>query len=78
MTGRRWTESDYERLFGLFPADGARPSKEQVAAFAREVGRTNDAISWQWEDGAAYVSGRSASTTSLALKRWLDRRGRAK
>ena len=72
MSGRRWTNDEYERLFGRFPADGLAPSRDQLADLARGIDRTVDAIQWQWEDGAAYVSGRSASTTSLALKTWLD------
>ena len=73
--GGLWTEHEYEMLFGQFPPDGARPSQSEVAAIAAELGRTQDAISWQWSDGSAYVDGRSASTTSEVLKRWLDRRG---
>jgi hypothetical protein len=75
VSRRRWTEGDYEQLFGHFPADGPRPSADQIAELAGQTDRTVDAISWQWEDGASYVSGRSASTTSLALKAWLDRKG---
>ena len=71
--GRRWTEGEYERLFGRFPVDGPRPAVDEFADYAQEAGRTTSAISWQWDDGAAYVAGRSASTTSLVLKAWLDR-----
>ena len=72
--GVLWTESEYETLFRRFPLDGARPSDSDVAVLAAELGRTPDAISWQWGDGAAYASGRSASTASDALKAWLDAR----
>jgi hypothetical protein len=72
--GEHWTESEYETLFGRFPAKGQRPSDADVDGLAIELGRTADALSWQWSDGAAYVSGRSASTTSDVLKTWLDNR----
>lgn len=71
--GELWTERDYKTLFGRFPPTGERPSDSQIAALAAELGRTFDAISWQWGDGAAYSAGRSASTTSEPLKAWLDR-----
>ena len=73
--GAAWTESEYERLFGRFPPTGQRPSDDEVEAFAAELGRTHDAIAWQWADGAAYCRGASASTTSEPLKAWLDRTG---
>lgn len=73
--GELWTEAEYERLFGRFPPEGPRPSDEEVDALAAELGRTSDAISWQWGDGASYSQGGSASTTSEPLKAWLDRRG---
>jgi len=71
---RRWTETEYQRLFSRVPPEGRPPEREEVAQLAAEFDRTHDAIRWQWEDGAAYVTGRSASTTSDALKAWLDRR----
>lgn len=74
-SGEPWTEAEYETLFGRLPADGVRPSDGDVDALAAELGRTADAISWQWTDGAAYRTGRSASTTSEPLKAWLDRIG---
>jgi hypothetical protein len=74
MTGR-WTEGEYERLFGAYPPEGRGPTRSKAEMIAKEFGRTTDAIEWQWEDGAAYVQGRSASTTSQALKDWLDGRG---
>lgn len=73
--GEIWTEAEYEALFRRFPPDGPRPSEADVDALAAELGRTHDAISWQWGDGAAYVRGASASTTSEPLKAWLDRQG---
>jgi hypothetical protein len=73
--GEPWTEADYETLFGRFPPDGDRPSDGYVEALSTELGRTPDAISWQWGDGAAYRRGGSASTTSEPLKTWLDRQG---
>jgi hypothetical protein len=73
--GELWTERDYEVLFGRFPPTGDRPTNDQVAALAAELGRTEDAISWQRGDGASYCSGGSASTTSEPLKGWLDRTG---
>lgn len=76
--GELWTEAEYKTLFGRFPPDGARPSEADVDALAAELGRTHDAISWQWGDGAAYVRGASASTTSEPLKAWLDRQGVAR
>ena len=76
--GELWTEDEYETLFGRFPPDGVRPSEAEVDALAAELGRTHDAISWQWSDGAAYIRGASASTTSEPLKAWLDRQGVAR
>ncbi len=73
MSGRPWTEQEYRRLFGTFPPNGGRPSRGDFGVLAREFDRSVDAVSWQWEDGASYVTGRSASTTSDALKSWLDR-----
>jgi hypothetical protein len=73
--GELWMESEYETLFGRFPPTSERPTDDQVAALAAELGRTFDAISWQWGDGKAYCSGASASTTSDPLKAWLDRTG---
>ena len=73
--GELWTDGEYERLFGLFPPDGPRPTEDAAEMVGIEFGRTADAISWQWDDGAAYCTGRSASTTSETLKAWLDRRG---
>jgi hypothetical protein len=73
--GVLWTESEYERLFGRFAPTGPRPSDDEVEALAAELGRTHDAIAWQWADGAAYCRGASASTTSEPLKAWLDRTG---
>jgi hypothetical protein len=74
VSGRLWTVHDYEQLFGQFPEDGPPLSTTQATGLAQQTNRKVDAILWQWEDGASYVSGRSASTTSLALKAWLDRR----
>ncbi len=73
--GELWTERDYETLFGRFPPSSPRPSDEQITMLAAELGRTSDAISWQWGDGAAYCIGGAASTTSEPLKAWLDRSG---
>ncbi len=73
--GELWTEAEYEYLFGRFPPDGPRPTDGEVELVAIELGRTPDAISWQWGDGAAYCGGGSASTASEPLKAWLDRRG---
>jgi hypothetical protein len=70
--GALWTEIEYQTLFRRFPPDGDRPSLDDVHALAAELGRTPDAISWQWGDGAAYRRGGSASTTSAQLKEWLD------
>lgn len=70
--GQPWTDDEYRRLFGLHRASGPRPTPEEVAGVAAELGRSFDAIAWPWEDAASYVSGRSASTTSDALKAWLD------
>jgi len=72
--GDIWTEAEYETLFGQFPPDGPRPTDAQVDALVLEFGRTRDAISWQWADGAAHVQGGSASTTSEPLRAWLDGR----
>jgi hypothetical protein len=74
-SGEPWTEGEYAILFGRFPPTGHRPTNEQVAAMAADWGRTFDAVRWQWEDGASYCTGGSASTTSEALKAWLDRTG---
>jgi hypothetical protein len=73
--GQLWTEREYETLFGRFPPNRDRPSDDEVAALAAEFGRTPDAISWQWDDGASYCSGGIGSTTSDSLKTWLDRSG---
>jgi hypothetical protein len=73
--GELWTDREYEVLFGRFPPNGARPTDDQIAMLAAELGRTADAIRWQWGDGSAYCGGRSASTTSEPLKAWLDRTG---
>jgi hypothetical protein len=73
--GEPWTEQEYEVLFSRFPPTGDRPNDDQIAALAAELGRSTDAIAWQWSDGAAVCSGRSASTTSQALIAWLDRTG---
>ena len=73
--GELWTEAEYEYLFGRFPPDGPRPTDGDVEMVAIELGRTPDAIGWQWADGAAYCGGRSASTASEPLKAWLDSRG---
>lgn len=72
--GELWTEAEYERLFGRFPPDEPRPSDDQIDDLAAELGRTRDAVSWQWGDGASYAAGGSASTTSQPLKGWLDRK----
>lgn len=68
-----WTDADYAALFDRFPPENARPTDSDADDLALELGRTRDAIRWQWEDGAAYVQGRSASTTSQQLMTWLDR-----
>jgi hypothetical protein len=68
-----WQEHEYELLFGRFPPTGTRPSDQQLSMLAAELGRTFDAISWQWGDGASYATGGSASTTSEPLKAWLDK-----
>ncbi|MBA2382262.1 MAG: hypothetical protein H0V73_09150 [Chloroflexi bacterium] len=73
--GAAWTEAEYATLFGRFPPKGERPSDDQITALAAELGRSFDAIGWQWQDGERYCSGASASTTSDALKSWLDRTG---
>jgi hypothetical protein len=73
--GELWTERDYASLFGRFPPTGERPSDEEITALAAELGRSCDAIAWQWADGKAYCAGASASTTSDALKAWLDETG---
>jgi hypothetical protein len=73
---RPWTEDEYAALFNAYPPEGPPPSKDEIFRTATELGRSVGAIAWQWSDGAAYVSGRSASTTSGALMRWLDRRSR--
>ena len=72
--GDNWLESDYETLFGLFPPEGSSPSPGQIDDLSVELGRTPDAVSWQWADGARYVHGKSASTTSAVLMTWLDTR----
>ena len=74
-SGELWTEGEYAILFGRFPPDGTRPTDADVDALAAELGRTHDAVSWQWSDGVAYVRGASASTTSEVLKAWIDREG---
>jgi hypothetical protein len=74
--GALWTDDDYATLFRLYPADGDRPTPDEVERIAADLRRSPDAIVWQWEDGASYVSGRSAMTTSDALKNWLDRNQR--
>jgi len=71
--GTTWTDREYQSLFGRFPPHGERPTDDEMAALAREMGRSIDAVSWQWTDGQAYANGKSASTTSEGLKRWLDR-----
>lgn len=72
----RWTEDKYEVLFTAFPPDGAEPNEAEADQLAFEFGSTRGAVQWQWADGAAYVQGRSASTTSQSLKDWLDATGR--
>lgn len=74
---RNWTESEYTTLFGAHPPNGPRPSRDELLGLASDLGRTVGAIEWQWSDGAEYVAGRSASTTSEALKQWLDRNARS-
>jgi hypothetical protein len=78
-TGRRegspWSEAEYEVLFARFPAIGLHPSETEIAELAEKLGRSFDAADWQWRDGHVYCEGRSASTTSNALKAWLDRTG---
>ena len=71
--GAPWMEGEYQSLFGRLPPDGERPTDDQFLLLAGDLNRSLDAVRWQWEDGAAYVSGRSASTTSDPLKQWLDR-----
>lgn len=71
-----WTEQEYETLFGRHPADVQPPSEEEADELAMELGRTTQALLWQWQDGANYVQQKSASTMSDVLKEWLDRRGR--
>lgn len=73
--GENWLEREYEILFSRFPSTGDRPGDDQIAALAAELGRTFDAISWQWGDGKAYCTGGSASTASEPMKAWLDRTG---
>jgi hypothetical protein len=67
-----WSYSDYKTLFGRFPPKGDRPTEAEADELALQLGRTRDAITWQWQDGANYVQGKSASTTSEQLMRWLD------
>jgi hypothetical protein len=71
--GENWTEAEYESLFTQFPPNGAAPTELEASTLALEFGRTPDAVTWQWQDGAGYVQGRTASTTSGVLKDWLDR-----
>ena len=70
---RSWSEGEYAVLFGAHPPAGPRPTPEEARLLSTEMARSVGAIEWQWEDGSAYVGGRSASTTSQALKHWLDR-----
>jgi hypothetical protein len=72
----RWTEDKYEALFAAFPPDGSSPTEAEADQLAFELGATRGAIQWQWQDGASYVQGRSATTTSQSLKDWLDASGR--
>ena len=71
---RRWNEREYEILFGQFPPEGGAPSGAALATIAADFERTEDAVRWQWTDGASYSMGREASTASGPLKAWLDRR----
>jgi hypothetical protein len=71
--GELWTEREYEVLFGRFPPTGTRPTDDRIALLAAELGRTFDAVSWQWDDGASYCTGGPAATASEPLKAWLDR-----
>jgi hypothetical protein len=73
--GEPWMDRDYEVLFGRFPPTRERPSDDQIASLAAELGRSFDAIDWQWQDGRSYCAGQAASTTSDPLKAWLDRTG---
>jgi hypothetical protein len=73
--GELWIEREYEVLFARFPPIGDHPTSDQIASMAAELGRSFDAVDWQWRDGQSYCAGGSTSTTSNPLKNWLDRSG---
>jgi len=67
-----WTEREYETLFGRFPPEGPRPTRSAAEQLASELGRTVEAVEWQWQDAAEFVRGGTAKTTSQQLMAWLD------
>ena len=52
-----------------------RLNKKWTSSLWNSVAPLN-AISWQWQASARYVTGRSAPATSAVLMSWLDRRER--
>jgi len=74
MAGRRWTEQEYAELFDLFPLAGDRPRGDALDRAARHLGRTTDAVAWQWQDAHRYCEGQS-TTAAPVLMSYLDRLG---
>lgn len=64
---RRWTEAEYEELFGKHPPTASRcPTTDECIAMGASLRRTPGAIKAQWDDGRSMVLGQvSAASTGL-------------
>ena len=71
---RPWMEAELDILFDRFPPTGRKPSWGDCEKLARELGRTPDAIDWQWQDANTVIRG-MPSTASDALRNYLKLRG---
>ncbi len=71
---KKWTKEERDALFDRHPPTGPRPSRDDYEAVARQIGRTVDAVGWQWVDADTAIRGRP-STASRRLKDYLTGRG---
>jgi hypothetical protein len=72
---RRWTETEYERLFREHsPTEPHAPSRDECAAIGASLRRTPGAIQGQWDDGRSVVLGQTTAASS-GLRDYLVRRG---
>ncbi len=69
-----WSHEEWDLLFGEYPPTGAHPPREGIARIARQIGRSEDAVGWSWEDANNLIGGRK-STSSLRQQAYLRERG---